>query len=219
MSKSKLPRMTANDFINFLESSVPENYRSYPVALSLSMINGWQCQLSCYLTNIIAEPDMDIIFISNAFSDKEPVLKVHELIDNLKQIQIDNSVKYIAFEIYALDGKGTNNQIVSTYINRETISMLNIPHSHCVVKMKIESLNIDQVQPPRYVLQHKTNNTIFVGHGDKTIVFDSKEEAQYVLDRMTDGFLYSIQPYSQNLKCINYKDTEIKNPNKSEEIK
>lgn len=114
-------KLTKEKFIQFLK----ENVHDFDVDLQMVIVpsKGWLYELGAYVTNIVFEPkDYDTAFISNAFSDENPVMTVQDIIDELSE----SECKYIAFEIYVLNKKtNTYEQIVSTSSDKLTIISIN----------------------------------------------------------------------------------------------
>ena len=114
-------KLTKEKFIELLK----ENVHDFDVDLQMVIVpsEGWLYELGAYVTNIVFEPkDYDTAFISNAFSDENPVMTVQDIIDELSE----RECKYVAFEIYVLNKKtNTYEQIVSTSSDKLTIISIN----------------------------------------------------------------------------------------------
>ena len=114
-------KLTKEKFIELLK----ENVHDFDVDLQMVIVpsEGWLYELGAYVTNIVFEPkDYDTAFISNAFSDENPVMTVQDIIDELSE----RECKYVAVEIYVLNKKtNTYEQIVSTSSDKLTIISIN----------------------------------------------------------------------------------------------
>lgn len=95
----------------FLELLKEVKHPHLPVKIVFKPLTGWLYELRADVTDIVFEPKgYDTAFITNAFSDKNPVMTVQNIIDVL--LSPDVTEKHVAFEIYGLDRTRINEQFI-----------------------------------------------------------------------------------------------------------
>ena len=125
--------MKVKEFINELK----ENVRDYNKLVSLRICpvpnTSWEYRLEAPATNVVAlyepNPELDMVFISNAFSGEVKIFNTERLISELKDFKMDAEV---AFEIYGFNGE-CNEQIICRSSKGHVVCVLEDENSVSII--------------------------------------------------------------------------------------